>query len=456
MEGQPLSRADAAWLHMEEATNHFVVTSLVLLDEPLTLDRLREALRRKMPLLPRLGQRVVDATWPLAAPHWEDDPDFALDAHLHRVALPAPASREQLEELIGDLVGQPIDLQRPPWQTYLVEDYEGGGAVITRLHHCLGDGAALVQMQLDLTDARRDGWLKHPAHPVGHQAGDRFAVVGAAAGALRALVSDPGRAAGLLRSAVSAAGTLARLSLLDPDPPSALHATPGVLKRTAWSDPLQLSMVRRIARATGSTVNDVIVSVVAGGLGAYLHGHSPGPRPSHIRAMVPVDLRPKESPVEPGNRFSLVLLDLPVGVHNALERLMRVKIEMDRIKSSLEAQVGWVLVTGLGLLPAALERPAAGFFADKATLVLTNVIGPRRRRYLAGSPIRSQTFWEPESGGLGLGVSIFSYAGEVIVGAVADANAVPQPRELIRGFERAFAQLSVEVSAAGPSADRAG
>ena len=442
---EPLSRADAAWLHMEQATNHFVVTSLMLLEEPLELERLREALRRKMPLLRRLRQRVVEPAWPLAAPHWEDDPDFALDAHTHRVALPAPGGRMQLEELISDLVGQPLDLQRPPWQSYLIEDYEGGSAVITRLHHCLGDGAALVQMQLALTDTRRAGWLEHTSPAAVVHEGKGLDLAGLAAGAVRQLLTDPGRAAGLLRSAVSAAGTLARLSLLDPDPPTALRAAPGVLKRTAWSGPLQLPAVRSIARATGSTVNDVLVSVVAGGLGAYLRNHESGPRPAYVRAMVPVDLRPRREPVTQGNHFSLVLLELPVAVRDPLERLMRVKIEMDRIKTSLEAQVGWVVVTGLGLLPAALERPAAGFFADKATLVLTNVIGPRRRRYLAGSPILAQTFWEPESGGLGLGVSIFSYAGQVILGAVADANSVPWPRQLIEAFEHSFEELSASV-----------
>jgi diacylglycerol O-acyltransferase / wax synthase len=439
---EPLSRADAAWLHMEQATNHFVVTSLLVLEERLDMDRLRDMLRRKLPALPLLGQRAVEPDWPLAPPRWEDDANFELDAHLHRVALPAPGGREQLEELIGDLAGQPVDLQRPPWQVNLIEDYNGGSAVITRLHHCLGDGAALVQMLQALADTRRRGWLERAAFGAETPEGGRFDVIGQAAGAVRHLLSEPGRVPGVLRSAVSAAGTLARLSLLDPDPPTALRAAPGVLKRAAWSDPLQLARVRSITRATGSTVNDVLVSIVAGGLGAYLRERDGGAHFPRIRAMVPVDLRPRRAPVAAGNRFSLVLLELPIAVRDARERLMRVKIEMDRIKASNEAQVGWVLVSGLGLLPAALERPAARFFADKATLVLTNVIGPRRKLYLAGSPIRSQTFWEPQSGGLGLGVSIFSYAGEVILGAVADARSVPRPRELVTAFERSFEELA--------------
>jgi WS/DGAT/MGAT family acyltransferase len=429
---------------MEQPTNHFVVTSLALLDERLELDRLREALRRKLPMLPRLAQRVVEPGWPLAPPRWEDDPQFRLEAHLHRVALPGAGGRRELEELIADLIGQPLDLQRPPWQAYLVEDYEGGSAVLTRLHHCVGDGAALVQMQRALADTRRDGWLSVPRSEVlapSTDAGPDLAT--RAVSALRGVAGvagDPGRVLGALRTMAAGAGTLARLSLLDPDPPTPLRAPPGVLKRAAWSEPIPLSTVRRIAHGAGATVNDALVSMVAGGLGAYLAEHGAPSR--RVRAMVPIDLRPRMGPIAPGNRFSLVLLDLPVGVRHARERLMRVKIEMDRIKASLEAQVGWVVVAGLGLLPAGLERPAADFFGDKATLVLTNVVGPRRRLYLAGSPIRTQTFWEPESGSLSLGVSIFSYAGQVVLGVVSDERSVSRPAELVGAFERAFADLA--------------
>jgi WS/DGAT/MGAT family acyltransferase len=243
------------------------------------------------------------------------------------------------------------------------------------------------------------------------------------------------------------AATLLRLSLLDPDAPTPLRSAPGVMKRAAWSQPLSLAGVRRVARATGTTVNDVLVSAVAGGLGTYLRAG--GLPVARIRAMVPVDMRPRDgAAASGGNRFSLVLLDLPVGVVDARERLMRVRIEMDRIKSSLEAQAGWVMVVGLGLLPAWLERPAARFFGDKASLVLTNVIGPRARRYLGGSRIRSQTFWEPESGGLSLGVSIFSYAGAVVLGVVGDDQTVRRPGELAAAFESAYADLDREVAPA--------
>jgi hypothetical protein len=155
-----------------------------------------------------------------------------------------------------------------------------------------------------------------------------------------------------------------------------------------------------------------------------------------------VNVRPAGAQAESGNVFSLVLLELPVGVGHALERLMRVKLEMDRIKASAEAGVGWAVVSGMGLLPAVVERPLSRFYAGKATLVLTNVPGPRRRLHLAGVPIRGMAFWEPQSGGIGVGVSIFSYAGEVTLGAIADAKLVDRPGDLVACFEQSFADLA--------------
>jgi WS/DGAT/MGAT family acyltransferase len=188
-------------------------------------------------------------------------------------------------------------------------------------------------------------------------------------------------------------------------------------------------------------VNDVVVSLIAGSLGNYLRRRGEDTCGLRIRAMVPVNLRAADDTAMSGNRFSLVYLELPVGVTDARERLMKVKIEMDRIKGSMEPEVGWLLVQSLGLVPTPIEQMASAFYARKASLVLTNVMGPAKRIYLAGSPIRQMTFWEPESGGLGLGVSIFSYAGEITVGVVADRNLVADPDQIARGVVTEFAKL---------------
>ncbi len=448
-----LSRADAAWLHAEAATNHFVVTSLALLDEPMNVDHFKEMLAGRISQHPRLHQVVVDPAMPFMPQRWADAPNFDLDAHIHVAALPAPGGRRELEDFISDLVGQPLDFGRPLWEIHLVAGPGSGGALVTRFHHSLGDGQAMVRMLLALTDATADGWktgiqrkkrIRRAPRGAGESSGDT------ASRLLQQLRDLPT----LARQGARAAGALAKLTLLDADQATPLRGPLSLLKRVTWADPVSLELVKQTAKASGTTVNDVVVSAISGSLGDYLRQLGLDTKGLRIRAMVPVNLRPADDSGMTGNRFSLIYLELPVGVSHPWERLMRVKIEMDRIKASTEPAVGWLLVQSLGLLPAQLEGLVSGFYADKASLVLTNVMGPGQRIYSAGSAIRQMAFWEPESGGLGVGISIFSYGGELTVGVVADKNLVPNPEVITTGFLKAFVELT-EAAGTSPKAARA-
>lgn len=443
LQGEALSRADEAWLHAESATNHFVVTSLALLDAPIDVERFKAMLARRIRLHPRLRQVVAGQPVPVLPPRWVPATGFLLDAHVHRVALPSPGGKAELAAFIGDLAGHPLDLQRPLWDLYLVEGLDSGAAMVGRFHHSLGDGHAMVRMLLTLTDETPGGWKRpaggeRPARRRGHRAARTPSLLDA----VDALPE-------IGRQAVAGAGTLARLTLLSADRQTPLRGGLGLLKVVDWTEPVALPIVKRMARVSGTTVNDVVVSAVAGGLGRYLRQAGMDTRGLRIRAMVPVNLRPPEDTGMTGNRFSLVFVELPVGVTGAWERLMRVKIEMDRIKASMEPAVGWLLVQSMGLLPVELERFMSSFYAAKASLVLTNVVGPRHRLYSAGSQIRQMTFWEPESGGLGVGMSIYSYADEVTVGVIADRNLVPEPREITAGVMSSFAELERETAGLG-------
>jgi diacylglycerol O-acyltransferase len=437
-----LSMADAAWLHAEAPTNHFVVTSLALLDAPLDVERFKAMLSNRIDLHPRLRQVVSEPPVPFVPAHWTPAANFDLDAHIHRAALPKSRGIAELEAFIGDLAGRPLDSGRPLWELYVVEGPGKGGAVVTRFHHSLGDGHAMVRMLHTLTDETATGW-KRPIPRVTRAPRRRKAH---GPGAVQRLINQVSSAPGLARQAVESVGTLARLTLLDPDSPTPLRGQLTMLKSVAFTEPMSLPAMKRIARASGTTVNDVVVSVIAGGLGAYLRNAGVETRGLRIRAMVPVDLRDGDDPSMTGNQFSLVYLELPVGVTGAWERLMRVKIEMDRIKRSQEPAVGWLLVQGLGVLPAALERLAATFYATKATLVITNVIGPKAPIYMAGTRVSQMTFWEPESGGLGVGISIYSYDDKVTVGVISDRNLASEPGAITAAVTRAFADLAQEIS----------
>lgn len=436
---EPLTRADAAWLHAEAPTNHFVVTSLALLDHPVDTERVLKMLDRRLDLHPKLRQVVEEPLLPGAAPSWKAAPDFDVRAHVHHIGLPAPAGRRELEEFTADLVGQPLDFGRPLWEVYLVDGPGEQGAVVSRFHHALGDGQAMVKMLLTLTDPTPGGWRRRPplSRPRRATAQGVTALVSTAAAAAGHVLETPQ----LVRDALGMTGTFARLTLMDGDPSTPLRGDLSMLKRVAWSRAFSLAEVKRVARRSGATINDVVVSSIAGALGAYLADQGVRVAGLRLRAMVPVNLRPADDLGMSENRFSLVYLELPVSVADPWERLQRVRHEMTRIKHSDEAQVGWLMLRSLGLLPPQVEKAVAGFYADKASLVLTNVMGPPHPLYLAGARIREMTFWEPESGGLGIGVSIFSYARQLVVGMISDARLLPDPARVISLVESAFVEL---------------
>jgi WS/DGAT/MGAT family acyltransferase len=233
-----------------------------------------------------------------------------------------------------------------------------------------------------------------------------------------------------------------RLALLPADKKTILKGKLGRKKVVAWTAGLPMADVKRVKDAFGVTVNDVLVAAVAGGLRRYLLSrHKRVPRKMSIRAMLPVNLRPLKDAVKLGNHFGLVVLSLPLGIRHPVERVMEVKKRMDDLKSSPEAVVGYALLEAMGMTPTEIEGLAVEFFASKSTLVLTNVPGPREKLYLAGSQVERIMFWVPQSGRLGMGISIFSYAGAVSVGIMTDHGLVPDPAAVARYIEEDFAEM---------------
>jgi WS/DGAT/MGAT family acyltransferase len=216
-----------------------------------------------------------------------------------------------------------------------------------------------------------------------------------------------------------------------------LHGT----RRVAWSTPFPLDRVKAAGRRSHATVNDVLVAAVTGSLRSYLQER--GDLPDEVHVMVPFNLRAMDQPVprDLGNDFALILLGLPVGIEDAGERVRDVKMRMDAIKHSHEGPISFGILGAIGMTPAQVENRLIGYFSDKASAVVTNVPGPRRQIYLAGSPVRGVLVWAPCSGGLGTTVSIFSYAGEVTVGFMTDIGLVPDPEPLVEAFDHELRTL---------------
>ncbi len=451
---EAMSRVDTAWLRMERPTNPMMITGVLMLDEPMALDRLKRLIRQRFLAYPRFRQKAVDAP---AGASWVDDADFDLDWHVRISALPGrgdPRSEKRaLERFVSQMASSPLDKTKPLWQFHLVEKYGGGSAVVARIHHSYADGIALVQVLLSLTDVQREpekradlgsAWLKQDGAGVARRVGaiDRYMKLGGKVlGKGMEMVQDPTLATMLAKEGGEIGRELLAALALSDDPPTLLRGKLGVSKRVAWAEPLNLDEVKAVGRACDCTVNDVLMAAAAGALRAYLLERGENIDGLTLRATVPVNLRPLEHARKLGNHFGLVFLELPVGEPNPIRRIERVAKCMNNLKNSRQAIVAFGLLAALGMAPAALQGVALELFSRKATAVATNVPGPQQPLYLGGSKLRELMFWVPQTGSIGLGISILSYNNRVHFGLIADAKLVPDPDAVIRRFGGEFDKL---------------
>ncbi|KFE60137.1 Wax ester synthase/acyl-CoA:diacylglycerol acyltransferase [Hyalangium minutum] len=456
-----LASVDAAWLRMEEPTNLMMITAVLWFEERPDWERLEAVLRERLvDRFPRFRQRLVVPEGLLGVPFWEEDAAFRWDAHVSHLQVPPPGDREALEALVSEWMSVPLERSRPLWQAHLVEGFGKGGALLVRIHHTLADGISLARVLLSLMD---EGTEQHfTPEPSAREAppapswmkllrGARAVASGTRAALKRSaeLIAEPIQVGDLVREGARGAATLKRLALLPSDPPTVLRGALGQAKRAVWSDPLPLEQVKATGRAMESTVNDVLLAALSGGLRRYLEERG-GPV-ADLRAFVPVNLRPLDAPIprELGNRFGLVFLDLPVKEVEPRRRLRLLKQRMDALKRSPEAALTFGMLGMAGMAPAALEKAVVEVVASKGSLVMTNVPGPRHPVYLAGTKLEGLMFWVPQTGKVSLGVSIFSYAGQVTVGVSVDAGLVPDPHRLVVAFQDELAALAAEASSPG-------
>ena len=462
-----MSRVDTAWLRMDNDVNLMMIIGVWLLEPGITRAALRERIRTRLLAFPRFGQRIVHD---FTGASWVTDEDFDIDEHVVVEKLarkPGQSEREALQARAGDLATTPLDPRRPLWQFHLIERYGGGSALIARIHHCIGDGIALISVMLAITDGGEVPPLRRHAHHDEEGAGDddvahdwlADAVIkpltGAAVQALgmygdgvaRAMeaLTRPGRLGAApidaARHGAQVVRDLAALALLENDSPTLLKGRPIGNKVVAWSDPLPLDEIKAVCKAFGCSVNDVLLSCAAGAFGDYLRDNGDDPEGKEIRAMVPVNLRPLDQAWRLGNRFGLAPLVLPIGVRDPVERLAAVRARMNEMKGSYQPLLAYGVLAVAGLLAKPMQDALLELFAKKATAVMTNVPGPVEPLRFCGATLRQSMFWVPASGHIGVGVSILSYAGGVQFSLITDERLCPRPQEIIDRFAPEFEQL---------------
>ena len=494
---------DELWLTMDRPNSLMVIDTMIWMRSVPDWDKLDEVVaERLVDRYPTLRRRPVHdgSHW-----YWEDYASFDVADHVHRMRLAEPGTFVELQQFVASQRSVPIDKSRALWTMFFIDgvafaDGTTGAAVLARFHHSIADGVRLVQVALGMCDladspepARVGRRLRRSTTPLAivssaartmgrsaldvalsaaDTATDVFAgavdtVQAAAVGDLevaldrvvsasdtvahrgRAVLRSPERVtdvAGVVSSVdnrvVNDVASVGKLALSPPSVRTVWSGTPGIEKGASFAPPIALDDVKRIGRATATTVNDVLVATVSGTLTRYLRDHGDHGL-DEVMWMVPVSVKPAgaETGGELGNHFAVVALRMPLGIDDVRDRLAAVHVAMERIKSSDEALLTYTIQRAIAQAPAPLATGLTNYFANKGVGVLTNVPGPRQPMTLAGTEVDGVLGWAPCSGNQPLTICMFSYNGSVAVGFGTDAHLVPDGDRLGEHFVDEFTEM---------------
>ena len=463
-----MSRVDTAWLRMDNDVNLMMIVGIWLLTPAITISALRERVQDKLLKYDRFRQKAVADTM---GAQWVFDEHFDIDRHVVTTKLKrekGQSQREALQQLCGGLASTALDPAHPLWQFHLIEHYEGGSAVVVRIHHCIGDGIALTSVVMSITDGgtdppkrRRRSSGSSGSSPDDNQDSDwltdavlkpltdftvkAVAMYGGGIAKSLEMLSNPQQplqgGAELARTGVQVIKDIVALAAMPNDSPTRLKGKPSGKKVVAWCEPIPLDVVKAVSKGLNCSINDVLLACAAGAIGGYLRDLGDDPAGKEIRAMVPVNLRPLDQAWKLGNRFGLAPLVLPIGVANPVERVYAVNARMAELKGSYQPLLAFTILAMTGILIKPVQDTVLGLFSSKTTAVMTNVPGPAVALKMCGSTLRQSMFWVPASGDVGMGVSILSYGGGVQFGLITDQHLCPDPQAIIDRFAPEFETL---------------
>jgi len=441
-----MDSVDHAWLRMEGPNNLMMIGVVLIFDDKLNMEELRSVLQtRLIDKYDRFKQIVIADQ---GKDYWQLDSSFSLENHLLPVDFPTHGDKKDLQKVASQINSTALDPGRPLWCIHHIDNYKEGSALIFRIHHCIADGMALVRLIISLTDESRgdevaskdsssDLCMDKPTGGAGSNHHE----------SLRDLISHPSHIIDSLKHGVSGAEELAAVTVRPSDPKTSLKGTLTGNKKVAWSDPFPLRDVKFIGKKLGATVNDVLMAAATGALRTHLMRAAEDVAGKTLHAAVPFNLRAIDADIKKlGNQFGLVIVPLPVGVEEPLKRLQAVKKGMDKIKHSYQAQVFFFLLQILGKGPSVLEQTALDILSKKATLVMTNVPGPKKQLYLAGARLNQPLAWVPQSGDIGVGLSILTYNDSVQFGLVADSALISDLDEMAELFIAEFRKLEMLIN----------
>jgi diacylglycerol O-acyltransferase / wax synthase len=454
-----LTGLDTSFLHLENATSHMHVGSVMIFEgPPPPYDALLEAFERRLPLVPRYRQRLAFVPLGQGRPKWVDDPHLNLRYHVRSTALPSPGSEDQLKDLAGRVFSQQLDRDKPLWEAWLVEGLDGDRfAMVSKTHHALVDGISgvdIISVLFDTSPAPAapadpgETWLPRPlpsaAQLLGEALVERATVPAEITRSMRAIVRGPRRILAVVRDAAVGVGAMAWAGL-NPAPSSPYNKETGPHRRFTWAR-ADLNDLKAIKNELGGTVNDVVLATVAGALGKHLRRRGQNTAGLELKAMVPVSVRQDVERGALGNRVAAIMAPLPVWCQEPVARLDIVREELEGLKSGGQAVGAQVLTDLSGFAPPTIMDQASRLMSRQRffNIVVTNVPGPQFPLYLLGRRMLDPFPMVPLASGQGVGFALLSYDGHINFGLVGDYDLLWDLDELAHDVEAALAELAQE------------
>jgi diacylglycerol O-acyltransferase len=456
-----MSPLDASFLHIENDVNHMHIASVAIFEGPAPSDDdIRTMVESKLPLVPRYRQKVQFVPGQLGRPLWVDDPHFNLNYHVRHTALPAPGGDDELRNLAGRVMSQPLDRNRPLWEIWIAEGLaDGHWALLSKTHHCMVDGVSGTDLLTVILDREPEPVRSPTQEWVPERAPSTIELV---AGALADRVVSPYEGLRTLRARFAAAeratdqlreigrGLASMSGLVRPTEQSTLNGPIGPHRRWDWARS-SLADVKTIRAALGGTVNDVVLSVITRGFRDLLLSRGENVDHRVVRTLVPVSVRtpgargPATGDGTYDNKVSAMFAELPVGLDDPKARLDSIKEQMTGLKESKQAVAGEVLTSLSGFAPPMLlalgTRVAMRIPQRNINTVTTNVPGPQFPLYAAGRRMLEAFPYVPLAGSVRIGIAIFSYSGMLNYGVTGDYDTAADIGVLCRGIEDGMNEL---------------
>jgi diacylglycerol O-acyltransferase / wax synthase len=457
MAGDRLTGLDASFLHLEDASSHMHVAGVMLFEgPPPPHEDLLGAFEQRLSLVPRYRQRLAFVPLGQGRPRWVDDPHFNLRYHVRSTALASPGSERQLKDLAGRVFSQQLDRDKPLWEVWLVEGLEEDRfAVLSKTHHALVDGISGVDIMSVLFDTSPepaaptdpgDRWLPRPlpsrAQLLGEALVERATIPAEIGRSVKAVFRGPRRITKGVRDAAVGVGAMAWAGL-NPAPASPYNKSIGPHRRFTWVR-AELKDIKAIKDELGGTVNDVVLSVVAGGLGRHLRRRGHNTDGLEPKAMVPMSVRSDVQRGALGNRVTAMMAPLPVWCQEPVARLDIVREELKGLKSGGQAVGAQVLTDLSGFAPPTIMDQASRLMARQRffNLVVTNVPGPQYPLYLLGRRMLDPFPMVPLAKNQALGVALLSYDGRINFGLVGDYDLLWDLDEFAADLEESVTELA--------------